>query len=196
MEKITIRNFRKVKETWDIELAPITFFTGTNNSGKSTILKSILLLNDYFKTDNLFELIFDGLSAKKHKIDCYQRAINNINWAQGKKDVVFGFENNGFEVTISFRPKSLSKDIETQLGQLISMKVDRISDGASFSLRHSDSFHYELKVDNRLSKEVNKSSISNNFDFDGYENDIKQIDERIKELKNIIKEKRFFLRVL
>ena len=40
MDKIKISNFRKVKGTWDLNLAPVTFFTGTNNSGKSSVLKS------------------------------------------------------------------------------------------------------------------------------------------------------------
>ena len=79
MENIKISNFRKIKDTWDLNLAPITFFTGTNNSGKSTVLKALLILEDHINSNNHFELDFNGEKARKHKIDCYDNAINRFN---------------------------------------------------------------------------------------------------------------------
>lgn len=45
MEKIT--NFRKIKESWKPNLTPITFFTGTNNYGKLSFMKAIILLDGF-----------------------------------------------------------------------------------------------------------------------------------------------------
>ena len=67
MEKIQIKNFKKIKDECEIDLAPITFLTGTNNSGKSTIIKAILLLQDYFKSQDLFNLNFNGILVNRYE---------------------------------------------------------------------------------------------------------------------------------
>ena len=56
MENIKLSNFRKIKDTWALDLAPITFFTGKNSSGKSSALKGLMILSDYGKTKNHFEI--------------------------------------------------------------------------------------------------------------------------------------------
>lgn len=79
MEKITINNFRKIKETWELNLAPITFLTGTNNSGKSSVLKSLTLLDGFGNSKNHFELNFNQKHSRNHKIDCFSNALNRQN---------------------------------------------------------------------------------------------------------------------
>lgn len=49
MKRIAVSNFRKFKEYTSIEISPITFFVGENNAGKSTIVKAILLIYDFFQ---------------------------------------------------------------------------------------------------------------------------------------------------
>lgn len=60
MKKVAINNFRKIKENWELELDPITFLVGTNNSGKSSILKALILLDGYGNSNNHFILNFNG----------------------------------------------------------------------------------------------------------------------------------------
>ena len=43
LKKIGLKNVRAFKDLKDFELKPITVLCGTNSSGKSTILKSLLL---------------------------------------------------------------------------------------------------------------------------------------------------------
>src|ERR1044071_7552257 len=43
LKKWTVENFKSIKGRIDLEFAPITIFAGSNSSGKSTILHSILL---------------------------------------------------------------------------------------------------------------------------------------------------------
>ncbi len=46
LKSIGLNNFRVFKEYTEFELAPITVLTGANNSGKSSILKALLLLQE------------------------------------------------------------------------------------------------------------------------------------------------------
>ncbi|MBN2864132.1 MAG: AAA family ATPase [Bacteroidales bacterium] len=84
MEKLTIENFRSFKESAEIDLARINIITGPNNSGKSNILKMLLLFDDYINSRNHFSFLFNGYNTGKHKIDSYQNAVNWSNWKSDK----------------------------------------------------------------------------------------------------------------
>lgn len=50
MNKIGFKNFRRFKDFPAIDLAPITFFVGENNAGKSTVVKGMLALSDFLNS--------------------------------------------------------------------------------------------------------------------------------------------------
>lgn len=146
MDNIKISNFRKIKETWELDLAPITFFTGTNNSGKSTILKSLLIIEDHLNSENHFELDFNGNNARKHKIDCYNNAVNRVNLIQKNKDLGFKYSNRGYNVMFLFQP---SEDKTNGKGKLVKLEVKR-EDGAKLMIYHTGGFNYQLEFDDVL----------------------------------------------
>lgn len=55
MRKIGFKNFRKFEDFPSINLAPITFFVGENNAGKSTVVKGLLALSDFLLGKHNFE---------------------------------------------------------------------------------------------------------------------------------------------
>ncbi|SDZ93145.1 AAA family ATPase [Bizionia paragorgiae] len=146
MENIKISNFRKIKETWDLDLAPITFLTGTNNSGKSTILKSLLLLEDHINSDNHFELDFNGEKARKHKVDCFDNAINRLNKAHNNKDLFFQYSNRGYDVRFWFQP---GEDKTNGKGKLVKLELER-EDKAKLAIYNIGGLNYQLEFDDTL----------------------------------------------
>ena len=58
MNKIGFKNFRRFVDFKPIEYKDITFLVGRNNSGKSTMVKALLLISDYLKSGNLKEFHF------------------------------------------------------------------------------------------------------------------------------------------
>ena len=61
LKKISLNNFRIFKDKTDFELAPITILTGANNSGKSSVLKALLLWESNCDFDTINTLFFkDG----------------------------------------------------------------------------------------------------------------------------------------
>ena len=152
MKRIKISNFRKAKEPCEIEFGPITFFTGQNNSGKSTVLKSLMVLSDYGKSDNHLELTFRGVNKWNHKIDCYQNAANWDNFKQGLNEIEFSFDNRDYQTTLKFRPliQTLKKTEKIQSGLLESISITRISDGSWFKMEHLEEDKFQIHIDERF----------------------------------------------
>ena len=49
LKKISLENFKSFKKLENFELKPLTLLCGTNSSGKSTILKLLLLFEQSFQ---------------------------------------------------------------------------------------------------------------------------------------------------
>jgi len=147
MEKITITNFRKVKETWEFNLAPITFLTGTNNSGKSSIMKALMLLDSYGSSKNHFELNFNQKHSRNHKIDCFSNAINRQNLKEKLFDIHFSIENKDYLIDYHFYPLE-SIDGRFEKGKLKAIKFKGKGDNSKFSITSISNNEYQLSIDN------------------------------------------------
>jgi AAA15 family ATPase/GTPase len=69
LNHFSLENFRLFKEKTSFDLAPITILTGTNSSGKSSLIKAILLLKANFEKNKSIEEI--DFSIGDHNFDQY-----------------------------------------------------------------------------------------------------------------------------
>ncbi|MES2795447.1 MAG: AAA family ATPase [Bacteroidota bacterium] len=76
MNKIGFINFRRFINFEPIEYHGITFLVGRNNAGKSTLVKAILLINDFFKSGNVTNFSFGSKILEDANIVTYGRAKN------------------------------------------------------------------------------------------------------------------------
>lgn len=79
MDRISFQNFRQFAEFNPIEFKGITFLVGKNNSGKSTLIKALLLVNKYLKSDRTHLLEFSNNTNDDINISTYGRAKNKFN---------------------------------------------------------------------------------------------------------------------
>lgn len=70
--QVSFENFRVFNSKTVFDLAPITFLTGPNSSGKSSVLKALLLLKSNYSSD-LQVLDFSG---PKHNLGTFENALN------------------------------------------------------------------------------------------------------------------------
>jgi predicted ATPase len=155
MKRITIKNFRKIKGEWDIKLSPVTFFVGPNNSGKSSVLKSLMLLDDYGNSNDHFTLKFNKKHFDNHKIDSYTNAINRYNSYTRNFDISFCIENNNYLIEYTFTPLEIIND-KCEKGKLIKLKFTLISDNSYLLITHLAGDEYQLEVNNFF---INKSNL-------------------------------------
>ncbi|WP_459212767.1 AAA family ATPase [Aquimarina rhabdastrellae] len=74
---ISFKNFRRFKDFPKLELGNITYMVGRNNSGKSTMVKAILLINDYLQNQLSDTFAFDNKVLEDANIVTFGRAKNN-----------------------------------------------------------------------------------------------------------------------
>lgn len=146
MERIKLSNFRKIKDSWDLNISPVSFFTGTNNSGKSTIFKSLLLLEDFVKSNNHFELDFYGENSRKHKIDCFSNAINKVNRSNFDLNISFEYSQKGYDIKLVFQPDEI-KDKIISKGKLEYLEVLNINNKSNLIIERNGGVEYTLKLD-------------------------------------------------
>ena len=61
LKSITLENYKCFKEETTIDIAPLTVLCGVNSSGKSSILKSLLMLKQsYENVDATNQMTFNG----------------------------------------------------------------------------------------------------------------------------------------
>ena len=81
MKYIGFKNFRKFENFPNLELAPITMLVGGNNAGKSSVVKGILAISDFFSSRN--DLV---------DVDFYMRGQNDRDIRRMKKEALKGIK--------------------------------------------------------------------------------------------------------
>lgn len=100
MDRIGFQNFRQFTEFNAIEFKGITFLVGKNNSGKSTLIKALLLVNKYLKSDSTHLLEFSNNTNDEINISTYGRAKNKFNKVDYIKFKVY-FDNYQIRLLIT-----------------------------------------------------------------------------------------------
>jgi predicted ATPase len=116
MSKIGFQNFRRFKYFEPLEYEGITFLVGRNNSGKSTLVKALILIDNFFKSEEWNEFSFGGPVLEDANIATYGRA-RNFN-AKDEDFIKFYYQTLHYivEITITGEDdKSFGRVIEFKL---------------------------------------------------------------------------------
>ena len=90
LKSISLENYKCFKEKTDIEIAPLTVLCGVNSSGKSSILKSLLMLKQTAES----KLTDPSLLLSGDLVDCgsFDSVINILNKQQNTFTISDRFE--------------------------------------------------------------------------------------------------------
>lgn len=87
LKSISLENYKCFKDKTDIDIAPLTILCGANSSGKSSILKSLLMLKQSYENSSSF-----------NSISLNGEYTNNGSF----KDVVYGHRGRSFTISNTF----------------------------------------------------------------------------------------------
>ena len=86
LEGLGLQNFRTFSNKENLEFAPITLITGTNNAGKSTIFKAIKFLAHNFKNGIVSETL--DFQTMKHELGNLERIVNHTSMTAFKSSEI------------------------------------------------------------------------------------------------------------
>lgn len=157
MRHIGFKNFRRFTDFPNMKFGDITILVGSNNSGKSTILKALMLVFDNIRNmrivdrnsldgENIFR--FDGNHIHEVHVDTFGRALNN----QSKSnDITFDLGMEGFSIRVLVtgndfnRPDTIIKDVS----------MEDLKHGITYDINYAAS-EIEVAFENAPGK-INKS---------------------------------------
>jgi len=112
MNSIGFANFRKFESFAPLEYGGITLLVGRNNSGKTTLVKALLLLDHYYKSQVPWKFSFGNQVLEDANIVTYGRAKYHF----AKEDYIFfnqRIENYSVSLVISGKDDSSFANVET-----------------------------------------------------------------------------------
>ena len=95
---IGFKNFRRFKEFPQLDFGNITYMVGRNNSGKSTMVKALLLVMDYLQNQLDDTFSFDNKVLEDANIVTFGRAKCNL---IDEPEIVFSYKLNNYDITIN-----------------------------------------------------------------------------------------------
>ena len=121
LNRIGLTNFRVFKKRTELALAPITILTGTNSSGKSSVLKAFQLLQE-----NIKDIGYLNFSEGEHKLGNFELALNRD--AQNKTitfiaPIDLGFNQDKLEDIYADLVYQLDESNDLKFGKLIRLSI-------------------------------------------------------------------------
>jgi len=112
MNKIGFKNFRRFLNFEPIAYSDITFLVGRNNSGKSTLVKAVLLIDTYLKSNKVKKFSFGNNVLEDANIVTYDRARNHF----AKENLIqFTHTIDDFLITIIISSEDQKTDADIHL---------------------------------------------------------------------------------
>jgi energy-coupling factor transporter ATP-binding protein EcfA2 len=173
LKSITLENFRIFKDATTFEFKPLTILTGPNSSGKSTVVKALMLLQENLKAPNyLGRLTFE---SGNHKLGDFRSIINTPNFNDSKTEIKFILE---FEVS---NPKLRIKNFKTTYvydfeyynsphdyskNGVLKRFIISINDKEHFCINKISETDFSIKI--HFDKVLSHLITNNLFQFDNY----------------------------
>lgn len=154
MNTIGFKNFRRFKSFNPLEYGGITFLVGRNNAGKSTLVKALLLLDNYYKSGNFKTFSFGNNVLEDANIVTYGRAKNHfaeenfISFSQKIENFQIELTVSGDEDKAFANVHSLTiNDIEKKLNFIFNIEYGFIT-----IIKNRDS--YDNKINQKVIEEL------------------------------------------
>lgn len=161
---IAFKNFRRFQNFPMLQLGNITYMVGRNNSGKSTMVKALLLITDYLQNQLSDTFSFDNVVLEDANIVTFGRAKNNIS---KEPTITFEYQLDEFDIHII-----ISGQDENTKAKVNVLSVNDAKTGINLNINYS-------KGNITVSKEL----IEDEKVDDNKLNVIKQLEDSVSELQ-------------
>jgi len=143
MEKISLKGFKGFKEQVELELKKLTIIFGYNNSGKSTLLRSIPLISDSFKNHVNSSFTHSYLN---YSSDSLRGAIHSDVLSNGSRDIELGIDWPDMGIAFAVRQTAMDPELLS--------KIEITKNGDKFRYRRSGENNFIFENENNQTLSV------------------------------------------
>jgi predicted ATPase len=161
---IGFKNFRRFENFPLLEFGNITYMVGRNNSGKSTMVKALLLVIDYLQNQLDDTFSFDNKVLEDANIVTFGRAKNNLT---KEPTITFEYELEQFDIYIIISGQDKNTKAKVNVLSINDAKI-----GINLNINYS-----------KGTITVSKELIEDEKVDDNYLNIIKQLEDSVSELQ-------------
>jgi predicted ATPase len=151
MKKIAFNNFRRFQDFPTLELGKISIMVGRNNSGKSTMVKAILLALDYLQNQQFNEFSFANKSLEDANIVTFGRAKNN---KTESNEIALHLELDGFIFSVFIYGND--EDTAASVSKVI---IIDINSNINFTINYNENIINISRTNPQLSTEFDSIQI-------------------------------------
>ncbi len=149
IQNIGIENFKVFKDKTDFGFAPITILTGTNSSGKSSLVRAFYLMSHCFKSGDIEDIL--DIEDVMNILGDFSKLPNKLNLRIGKKDISFFIPIvlRGIVDTNTLKISYRLIDNSLQQGKLAGISILSKKEGLKeiFSVEMKESIAFVIKLD-------------------------------------------------
>jgi predicted ATPase len=150
MNSLGFKNFRKFVALEPLDLKGITFLVGRNNAGKSTFVKAMILILEYFKRNSLKDFPIGNLDNAEINIANFGRAKNAFEINNDLIEFTFSIQHYKVDIEISANPEAKVADVHKLI-------IEDKKSGYIFNLEPVNnhiniSYSYQEKLKNSISE--------------------------------------------
>ena len=168
---IGFKNFRRFENFPLLEFGNITYMVGRNNSGKSTMVKALLLIMDYLQNQLGDTFSFDNNVLEDANIVTFGRAKCNF---IDEPEIIFSFKLNNYEITCHISGEENETRVKVNKLLIIDTK-----DGYVFNIDHNKN---EAKIIKKSSTKIENISVDE--EIQGLELELDELKTQQKLTKN------------
>ena len=168
---IGFKNFRRFENFPLLEFGNITYMVGRNNSGKSTMVKALLLVMDYLQNQLGDTFSFDNNVLEDANIVTFGRAKCNF---IDEPEIVFSFKLNNYEITCHISGEENETRVKVNKLLIIDTK-----DGYVFNIDHNKN---QAKIIKKSSTKIENISVDE--EIQGLELELDELKTQQKLTKN------------
>ena len=148
LKSISLENYKCFKNSGEIEIAPLTVLCGVNSSGKSSILKSLLMLKQSYENGlDINSLSLNGIYTNNGR---FSAVVHGRNQNKFSIDTNFEFRKSNY---ISAQEKQALNELE----KIFCVKYSNISNIKYATIN----IHYDIKNQNRKNLSYGDNVINN-----------------------------------
>jgi len=184
MNSLSFNNFRRFTVFPELEFSPITFLVGKNNTGKSTFVKSLILIDNYLKSTNTKYLDFADTTNECTNIVTFGRAINSHSKTE---EINFRLQVGNYKISLS-----ISGNKNDTKASVITLLVEDLSLGFFIEFKPQTG---TVSLGRRKPNDDNNNKVFR-LNMPDLSNEILSIKKELKNKSNISKTSSEFLKLI